>query len=198
MEKINMLTARCVPVNRNNIDTDQIIPARFLKVTTKTGLGEKLFYDWRYNEDGSPKSDFTLNQKQYEGAKILVAPHNFGCGSSREHAPWALADFGIKVIIAVSFADIFKNNSMKNGLLPVSLPEGVVLKLLEDVAKNPALEVTVNLPKQMVSIPGQPDQPFEINAFRKKCLLEGLDDVGYTLTHMAEIEAYERILPVGG
>lgn len=191
MEKLTTLTTRCVPVNQNNIDTDQIIPARFLKITTKTGLGKNLFYDWRYNEDGSPKSDFTLNQPQYQGAKILLAPHNFGCGSSREHAPWAIADFGVRVIIAISFADIFQNNSMKNGLLPISLPEAVVLKLLEDVAKNPALEVSVDLPKQTVKIPGQPDQTFEINAFRKTCLMEGLDDIGYTLKHEADIARYE-------
>ena len=191
MEKFSTLTAHCVPVNRNNIDTDQIIPARFLKVTTRDGLGKNLFYDWRYHEDGSPREDFTLNQPQYGGAKILVAPHNFGCGSSREHAPWAIADLGIRVIIAVSFADIFKNNSMKNGLLPVTLPEAVVLKLLDDVVKNPALAVSINLPEQTVSIPGQPEQTFEIDPFRKKCLTEGLDDIGYTLAHAARIDAYE-------
>lgn len=197
MEKFTVLTATCVPINQNNVDTDQIIPARFLKVTTKQGLGENLFRDLRYGPDGSPKPDFPLNQPQYAGAKILVAPHNFGCGSSREHAPWALKDYGIRAMIAVSFADIFKNNSLKNGLLPIELPEPAVLKLLADVEADPAMEVTVNLPDQTVTIPGQPVQSFEIDPYRKKCLMEGLDDVGYTMSHMPDVEAFEKTHEAG-
>ena len=192
MEKITKLKSRCVPVNRNNVDTDQIIPARFLKVTTKQGLGQMLFYDWRYSEEGSLREDFALNNREYHGARTLVAPHNFGCGSSREHAPWALMDYGIRVIIAISFADIFQNNSMKNGLLPISLSERFVMQLLNDVAKNPRLELCVDLPSQIVQVEGYAEQSFEIDPFRKKCLIEGLDDIGYTLTHKPDIETFEQ------
>ncbi len=189
--RMKTIISNCVPLNRNNVDTDQIIPARFLKGTTKAGLGEKLFFDWRYNEDGGDRQDFPLNQGQYAGGKILVAAHNFGCGSSREHAPWALKDYGFQAIIAVSFADIFKNNSLKNHLLPVALPEPVVMKLLADVEANPYLTVEIDLEQQVVKIPGQPPQRFDIDPFRKTCLMEGLDDIGYTLSHLKDIEAYE-------
>jgi 3-isopropylmalate/(R)-2-methylmalate dehydratase small subunit len=191
-EPFNKLTARCVPLNQSNVDTDQVIPARFLKGTEKTGLGKNLFNDLRYLSDGSPNPEFVLNQPRFSQSKILVAAHNFGCGSSREHAPWAIKDYGFKAILAISFADIFKNNALKNNLLPVSLSEPVILALLEAVEKDPALEVTIDLAEQKVFIPNQPIQSFEIDTFRKKCLLEGLDDIGYTLGHTTEIEAYEK------
>ncbi|HEY9744609.1 MAG TPA: 3-isopropylmalate dehydratase small subunit [Oculatellaceae cyanobacterium] len=188
--KITIIQSSCIPLNRNNVDTDQIIPARFLKGTGKAGLGEKAFYDWRYLEDGSPNLDFPLNNPRYSGS-ILVAAHNFGCGSSREHAPWALRDYGFQAVIAISFADIFRNNSLKNQLLPIPLPESVVLKLLSDIEQDPSLQVTIDLPNQTVKIPGQPDQHFVVDPYRKQCLMEGLDDIGYTLSHLADIEAYE-------
>ncbi len=189
-QKVTTIQSTAVPLNRNNVDTDQIIPARFLKGTTKAGLGEKLFFDWRYLEDGSPNPAFALNNPRFSGS-VLVAAHNFGCGSSREHAPWALKDYGFQVILAISFADIFRNNSLKNQLLPIPLPESVILKLLDDIEANPSLTVTVDLPRQAVQIPNQPEQRFEVDPYRKKCLMEGLDDIGYTLSHLAEIEAYE-------
>ena len=188
--KITTITSRCIPLNRNNVDTDQIIPARFLKGTSKAGLGEKLFYDWRYLENGSPNPEFVLNNAKYAGA-ILISAHNFGCGSSREHAPWALKDYGFQAVIAISFADIFRNNSLKNQLLTVILPESVVLKLLADVEQDPSLQVTIDLPRQAVLIPGQADQHFDVDPYRKKCLMEGLDDIGYTLSHRSAVEAYE-------
>lgn len=189
-QKISTVQSTCVPLNRNNVDTDQIIPARFLKGTTKTGLGQKLFFDWRYLEDGSPNPEFTLNNPKYAGS-VLVAAHNFGCGSSREHAPWALKDYGFQVILAISFADIFRNNSLKNQVLTIALPEAVIMGLLEAIEADPSLQVQVDLPNQMVKIPGQPDQKFDIDPYRKQCLLEGLDDIGYTLSHLSDIEAYE-------
>lgn len=190
MNKITTITSRCIPLNRNNVDTDQIIPARFLKGTSKTGLGEKLFYDWRYLESGSPNPEFPLNNPRYSGS-ILVSANNFGCGSSREHAPWALKDYGFQAIIAISFADIFRNNSLKNQLLTIILPEPVVMKLLDDIEQNPELQVKIDLPSQTVQLPNQPDQHFDVDPYRKKCLMEGLDDVGYTLSHLQEIEKYE-------
>jgi 3-isopropylmalate/(R)-2-methylmalate dehydratase small subunit len=190
MNKITTITSRCIPLNRNNVDTDQIIPARFLKGTSKAGLGEKLFYDWRYLENGSPNPEFPLNNSRYSGS-ILVSAHNFGCGSSREHAPWALRDYGFQAIIAISFADIFRNNSLKNQLLPVILPEAVVLRLIADIEQDPNLQVTIDLPEQTVHIPNQPAQRFAVDPYRKKCLMEGLDDVGYTLSYLQEIEKYE-------
>jgi 3-isopropylmalate/(R)-2-methylmalate dehydratase small subunit len=189
-QKITTVTSTCVPLNRNNVDTDQIIPARFLKGTTKTGLGATLFHDWRYDAQGQPRPDFVLNDTRY-GGSILVAAHNFGCGSSREHAPWALKDYGFRAIIAISFADIFRNNALKNQLLAVALPEEAVMALLEAIDKNPGLSVTVDLPNQAVHIQEQPEQRFEVDPYRKKCLVEGLDDIGYTLHHLSEIEAYE-------
>lgn len=185
------LNSRCVPLNLNNVDTDQVIPARFLKGTVKTGLGEKMFYDLRYNEDGSPKADFAVNKPEHQGAQILVSGHNFGCGSSREHAPWALRDFGFQAIIAVSFAEIFKNNAQKNFVLTIVLPEAVVLDLMKAVEADPALQVQVKLADQLVLIPGKPPQRFEIDPYRKTCLLEGLDDIGYTLSHANTITAFE-------
>lgn len=191
MTRINHIVSTAIPLNRNNVDTDQIIPARFLKGTSKAGLGEKLFYDLRYDEQAQPRSEFPLNNTRYNGS-ILIAGHNFGCGSSREHAPWALRDYGIQVILAVSFADIFRNNALKNQLLPIPLPEPVIMTLLEEVPQNPGLTIAVDLPAQQVEIPGQPPLRFEIDPYRKQCLLEGLDDIGYTLQHLSNIEAYER------
>ena len=188
--QISTMTSTCVPLNQNNVDTDQIIPARFLKGTTKTGLGKNLFFDWRYLPDGAPNPAFSLNNPRYQGA-ILVAAHNFGCGSSREHAPWALKDYGFKVILAVSFADIFRNNALKNQLLPIPLPEPVILALFEAIEADPALSVTVDLATQTVSIPGQAPHSFEVDPYRKKCLMEGLDDIGFTLQQAPAIAAYE-------
>jgi 3-isopropylmalate/(R)-2-methylmalate dehydratase small subunit len=190
--RVTVISSTAVPLNRNNVDTDQIIPARFLKGTTKAGLGEKLFYDWRYLADGSPNPEFVLNNSKYKGS-ILVAAHNFGCGSSREHAPWALKDYGFQVILAISFADIFRNNALKNQVLTIALPEPVILKLINDIEENPSLSMTVDLANQRVSIPGQPDQSFDVDPYRKKCLLEGLDDIGYTLQTLPEIETYEAV-----
>ena len=193
-QTFTVLTERCVPLNRNNVDTDQIIPARFLKGTSKTGLGQSLFYDWRFNEDGSLNSSFSLNDKRYTGGSILVAAHNFGCGSSREHAPWSLKDYGFQAVIAISFADIFCNNATKNGLLPIALPESTVVRLFSMIESDASLAITIDLPSQVVRIPGLPDAAFDIDPFRKTCLLEGLDDIGYTRKHLATIEAYEAKL----
>jgi 3-isopropylmalate/(R)-2-methylmalate dehydratase small subunit len=193
LPKVTTVSGTCVPLNRNNIDTDQIIPARFLKGTSKVGLGKNLFQDWRYDDAGQPIADFVLNDPTY-GGPILVAAHNFGCGSSREHAPWALKDYGFQAIIAISFADIFCNNALKNSLLTVALPEDVVLKLLQDIVQNPSLKLNINLEKQEVEIPDQSNQSFSIDPYRKKCLLEGLDDIGYALSHSDTIDAYEKAM----
>jgi 3-isopropylmalate/(R)-2-methylmalate dehydratase small subunit len=193
---MSIVTGLCVPLNRNHVDTDQIIPARFLKGTTKTGLGKHLFQDWRYESDDAPRADFVLNDPRYGGPRpILVAAHNFGCGSSREHAPWALKDYGFRAIIAISFADIFRNNALKNGLLAVALPEAAVLRLLAELEADPGLEVTIDLPAQRVTLPNQSPQAFDLDPYRKQCLIEGLDDIGYALRHLPEIEAYEAALP---
>jgi 3-isopropylmalate/(R)-2-methylmalate dehydratase small subunit len=191
--RVTVITSTGIPLNRNNVDTDQIIPARFLKGTTKAGLGEQLFYDWRYLENGTPNPEFPLNHPRYSGS-ILVSAHNFGCGSSREHAPWALKDYGIQVILAISFADIFRNNALKNQLLPIPLPEAIILKLLADIETDPSINITVDLPNQSVQLPNQAEQKFEIDPYRKQCLLEGLDDIGYTLSHLARIKTYEANL----
>jgi 3-isopropylmalate/(R)-2-methylmalate dehydratase small subunit len=190
-EHLTLLTSTLVPLNRSNVDTDQIIPARFLKGTTKAGLGEKLFYDLRYTSTGEAVSSFVLNQGVYQGS-ILLGTHNFGCGSSREHAPWALKDFGLKAILAISFADIFRNNSLKNQLLTVELPEQVILELFALVATNPAMTVTIDLPAQEVRVPNQAAHSFQIDAYRKQCLMQGLDDIGYTLSHTEQIDRYEQ------
>lgn len=195
---ISVLNGACIPLNKNNIDTDQIIPARFLKGTSKVGLGKNLFNDWRYLEDGTNNPSFELNQPQYQGAKFLVAPHNFGCGSSREHAPWALKDYGFQAIFAISFADIFKNNALKNQVMPIILPEPVILALLAQVESQPNFEVTVDLPNQHVSFGDsqqtalQSSVPFEVDPYRKTCLMEGLDDIGYTLSHLERIQQFEK------
>jgi 3-isopropylmalate/(R)-2-methylmalate dehydratase small subunit len=189
-QKITTLQSTCVPLNQNNVDTDQIIPARFLKGTTKTGLGQKLFYDWRYLENGEPNPKFALNKPQFSGS-ILVAAHNFGCGSSREHAPWALKDYGFQVILAVSFADIFRNNSLKNQVLTIELPEPAIMTLLASIEQDPSLTVSIDLSHQSVQLPSEGNYCFDIDPYRKQCLLEGLDDIGYTLSRQQAIEAFE-------
>jgi 3-isopropylmalate/(R)-2-methylmalate dehydratase small subunit len=195
MDKFALLTATAAPLNVANVDTDKIIPARFLKTIKRTGLGKSLFADMRYNADGSEKNDFVLNQPKYRHAEILVAGDNFGCGSSREHAPWALLDFGIRCVIAPSFADIFFNNCFKNGILPIALPEAVVAELKEDAALGTNARLTVDLEAQVVVRPNGSKIPFEVDAFRKHCLLNGLDDIGLTLEHTAAIDSYEAKIP---
>jgi 3-isopropylmalate/(R)-2-methylmalate dehydratase small subunit len=195
MNKFTLLTATAAPLNVANVDTDKIIPARFLKTIKRTGLGKSLFADMRYEADGSEKADFVLNQQKYRHAEILVAGDNFGCGSSREHAPWALLDFGIRCVIAPSFADIFFNNCFKNGILPIALPEDIVAELMEDAALGTNARLTVDLEAQVVVRPNGAKIPFEVDAFRKHCLLNGLDDIGLTLEHTAAIDSYEAKIP---
>ena len=195
MDKFTTLTAIAAPLNVANIDTDKIIPARFLKTIKRTGLGKSLFADMRYEADGAEKPDFVLNRAKYRHAQILVAGDNFGCGSSREHAPWALLDFGIRCVIAPSFADIFFNNCFKNGILPIALPEDVVVKLMDDASLGTNARLTVDLERQVVVRPNGEEIAFNVDPFRKHCLLNGLDDIGLTLEHTAAIDAYEARQP---
>ena len=178
-------------LDRVNVDTDQIIPKQFLKRIERTGFGEFLFYDWRFNPDGSPKPEFVLNQPQFRDATILLARANFGCGSSREHAPWALLDYGFRSIIAPSFADIFYNNCFKNGMLPVVVSEEQVEKLFQRVAASPGYELTVDLERQWVTDDDGLRFSFDIDPFRRECLLGGLDDIGLTLQHEDKIREHE-------
>ncbi len=180
-----------VALAQRNIDTDQIIPARFLKTISKEGLGDNLFCDWRYDSAGKPRPDFILNQPQAKGAQVLLAGDNFGCGSSREHAPWALMQFGFRALISTSFADIFRANSLKNGLLPVIVPADVHAALFEAVAKNPDVTVRIDLPNQTLTTPDGRKVEFPVDSFAKHCMLEGVDEIGYTLQHTAEIAAFE-------
>jgi 3-isopropylmalate/(R)-2-methylmalate dehydratase small subunit len=191
MEKFTSLTGVAAPLPMINIDTDKIIPKQFLKTIARTGLARGLFDEMRFNADGTEKPDFVLNQPAYRQAKILVAGANFGCGSSREHAPWALLDFGIRCIIASSFADIFYNNCFKNGVLPLVLPEETVALLMEDAGKGANAVLTVDLENQTVSRPDGEKVPFQIDPFRKHCLLNGLDDIGLTLEKGNAIAGYE-------
>lgn len=191
MEPFSTLESTCLPFLKEDVDTDQIIPARFLTGTSKTGLGSKLFYDWRYDDQGNIKSDSPFDSPRYANSQVLIAGNNFGCGSSREHAPWALKDFGFRAIIAVSFADIFYNNALKNFLLPIALPADIVTMLARQVEADPSLKVSIDLAQQQITLPNQGTFSFEINPFRKKCLLEGLDDVAYVLSYVPRIEAYE-------
>jgi 3-isopropylmalate/(R)-2-methylmalate dehydratase small subunit len=183
--------SRLVPFPARNIDTDQIIPARFLKTISKEGLGKNLFCDWRYDMNGNPKPDFILNQPIAEGAQVLLAGDNFGCGSSREHAPWAILQFGFRAVVSTSFADIFKANSLKNGLLPVVVPPDAHAELFAAVARDSKVTVKIDLPNQTLTIPGGRKVEFPIDSFAKHCLLEGVDEIGYTLQHEAEIAAFE-------
>ncbi|HEV3331868.1 MAG TPA: 3-isopropylmalate dehydratase small subunit [Bryobacteraceae bacterium] len=180
-----------VPMPNRNIDTDQIIPARFLKTISKEGLGDNLFCDWRYDAQGKPKPDFILNQPIAKGAQVLLAGDNFGCGSSREHAPWALTQFGFRAVISTSFADIFKANSLKNGLLPLLVPADVHAELFAAVAKSEHAKVKIDLPNQTLTTPGGRQVTFPVDSFAKHCLLEGVDEIGYSMQREAEIAAFE-------
>lgn len=191
MQAFTVLESVVMPMDRSNVDTDAIIPKQFLKTIARTGLGKNLFFDWRYKEDGSPNPDFVLNDPLYQGTKILLARENFGCGSSREHAPWALLDHGFRCIIAPSFADIFFSNCFKNGILPVVLPADDVDRLFRDAAKTPGFRVSVDLASQTVITQEGSVHAFQIDPFRKECLLKGLDEIGLTLRHEPEIAAYE-------
>lgn len=200
MQKFTLLKGLVAPMDRENVDTDAIIPKQFLKSIRKTGFGQNLFDAWRYLDAGypgqdpasrKPNPDFVLNQPRYQGASILLARKNFGCGSSREHAPWALDQFGFRAIIAPSYADIFFNNSFKNGLLPIVLPESQVAQLFNEVAAFPGYSLTIDLERQVVIKPDGAALPFEVQAFRKYCLLNGLDDIGLTLRHADKIKAFE-------
>jgi 3-isopropylmalate/(R)-2-methylmalate dehydratase small subunit len=191
MDKFTTLDGIAAPVPMINVDTDKIIPKQYLKTIERTGLGKYLFDELRFNEDGSEKPDFVLNQPAYRQAKILVAGENFGCGSSREHAPWALLDFGIRCVIATSFADIFYNNCFKNGVLPIKLPPEAVNELMEDAKKGANARLTIDLAKQTITRPDGGVVHFDIDPFRKHCLLNGLDDVGLTLQKEAAIADFE-------
>jgi 3-isopropylmalate/(R)-2-methylmalate dehydratase small subunit len=201
MDKFTVHTGLVIPLDRSNVDTDAIIPKQYLKSISRTGFGPTLFDDWRYKKAGEPgmdhskraiKKDFVLNQARYQGGSILLARENFGCGSSREHAVWALTDFGIRAVIAPSFADIFFNNSFKNGLLPLVLGPNDVDDLFKAVDENQGYELTVDLEKQQVLTPEGRSYSFEVDEFRKYCLLNGLDDIGLTLEHADDIHAYEE------
>jgi 3-isopropylmalate/(R)-2-methylmalate dehydratase small subunit len=200
MQKFSLLKGLVAPMDRENVDTDAIIPKQFLKSIRKTGFGQNLFDEWRYLDPGypgqdptarKPNPDFVLNQPRYEGASILLARKNFGCGSSREHAPWALDQYGFRAIIAPSYADIFFNNSFKNGLLPIVLSEAQVSQLFADAVAFPGYALTIDLERQVVVKPDGEELPFEVQAFRKYCLLNGFDDIGLTLRHADKIKTFE-------
>jgi 3-isopropylmalate/(R)-2-methylmalate dehydratase small subunit len=195
MTPFSVHTGLVAPLDRPNVDTDQIIPKQFLKRVERTGFGEFLFYDWRFPVEGQPDPSFPLNEPRYQGASILVTGKNFGCGSSREHAPWALADYGFRAIIAPSFADIFANNCMKNGLLPVTLTEPEVDELMRRAKEVPGYQATVDLEKKTVTDLNGFSAGFEIGDFQRSCLLAGLDDIGLTLKHESKIAAYEQRRP---
>ena len=195
MEPFTTLTGRLVALPKDHIDTDQIIPARFLKTISKAGLGQNLFADWRYDEAGQPNPNFPLNRPENAGARILLAGDNFGCGSSREHAPWALTDFGFRAIISTSFADIFRNNALKNGLLPLIVDDATHAQLMSLVAEEPETEVAIDLDTQSLILPDGRRVTFPIDAFSKVCMLEGLDQLGYLLKHGPAIETFEAAHP---
>ena len=190
MEPFTTLTSRVIYLPAENIDTDQIIPERFLKTTEKAGLGVNLFADWRYDAAGQPRPDFVLNQPGIAGRQVLLAGDNFGCGSSREHAPWALLDFGIRAVVSTSFADIFRNNALKNGVLPIIVDPATHRRLCELASAGPS-EVTVDLAKQEVRLSDGTSVPFPIDGFARQCLLEGVDELGYLVKRMPQIEKYE-------
>ena len=201
MQKFTLLKGLVAPMDLENVDTDAIIPKQFLKSIKKTGFGPNLFDEWRYLDqpgqpgvpeaDRKPNPDFVLNQPRYKGASILIARQNFGCGSSREHAPWALDQYGFRAILAPSFADIFFNNSFKNGLLPIVLPEATIDLLFNEVAAFPGYELTIDLERQVIVRPQGEEIPFDVIAFRKYCLLNGFDDIGLTMRHSDKIKAFE-------
>ena len=200
MEKFTVLKGLVAPIDRENVDTDAIIPKQFLKSIRKTGFGPNLFDEWRYLDHGEPGQDpasrqpnpeFVLNQPRYQGASVLLARRNFGCGSSREHAPWAIQQYGFRALIAPSFADIFFNNCFKNGLLPIVLPESTVAQLFDEVNAHPGYQLTVDLERQVIVKPQGEEIAFDVQAFRKYCLLNGLDDIGLTLRHKDKIQSFE-------
>jgi 3-isopropylmalate/(R)-2-methylmalate dehydratase small subunit len=191
MKPFTNFESRVLPLAINNIDTDQIIPARFLKTTSKTGLDQQLFHDWRYDAQGHPRPDFILNQPRAQGVQVLLTGDNFGCGSSREHAPWALTQWGLRAVISTSFADIFKQNSLKNSLLPIVVPADVHGELFAAVEANPGATVTVDLRNQTLTTPTGREVKFPIDEFSKHCLLEGIDELGYILQHAGDISTYE-------
>lgn len=195
MEPIKQFTGKVAALPINDIDTDQIIPARFLKTTDKDGLGQNLFADWRYEADGTPRADFVLNQPQHQDVTVLVGGHNFGCGSSREHAPWALMGFGLKAVISTDFADIFRNNSLKNGLLPVIVDEQTHQQLISLAEEDPDTQVTIDLESQTVTLPDGRQVQFPIDGFSKYCLLNGVDQLGYLQGLEDEVVAYESVHP---
>jgi len=195
MEKFTPFESWVAVLEVDNIDTDQIIPARFLKTISKAGLGDQLFFDWRYEADGSPKADFPLNQAPAKSAQVLLAGDNFGCGSSREHAPWALTQFGFRAVISTSFADIFRGNSLKNSLLPIIVPRDVHQKLLAVLKTNPLSTVQVDLASQTLKLPDGSAVEFPVDEFSKTCLLEGVDELGFLLKHQPEIAAFEASHP---
>ena len=192
MKKFEKLTSQVVPLPIENIDTDQIIPARFLKATTRDGFGDNLFRDWRYDGDNQPKADFVMNDATYSG-KILVAGKNFGCGSSREHAAWAIQDHGFDVVVSSFFADIFKGNALNNGVLPIQVPEEFLQKIFDAVFANPKSSITVDLEAQTIQIDETGDSySFEINPYKKSCLINGYDDIDFIISHRNEIEVFEQ------
>ena len=190
-EKFNIITDSCIPLPLENVDTDQIVPARFLKATTREGFGENLFRDWRFDKEGNINKEFVLNNPTYKG-RILVAGKNFGCGSSREHAAWAIADYGFRVVVSSFFADIHKNNELNNFVLPVVVSEGFLKELFDSIAAAPATQVTVDLPAQTITnnATGK-SESFEINGYKKHCLMNGLDDIDFLLSNKDKIEEYE-------
>jgi 3-isopropylmalate/(R)-2-methylmalate dehydratase small subunit len=192
MKPFTKHTGLVAPMDRVNVDTDQMVPKQFLKFLTREGYGRVLFYDWRYLPGENPNPDFALNKPRYKGASILLARANFGCGSSREHAPWAIGDYGFRAIVAPSYADIFYNNCFKNGILPVTLSDADMDDLFSRLEKNEGYTLTVDLENQTVSDGKGFEQKFEIDPFRKRCLLKGLDDIGLTLEHESDISAYEK------
>ena len=200
MQAFTLHTGLVAPMNRENVDTDAIIPKQFLKSIQRTGFGPNLFDEWRYLDPGepgqdpgsrTPNPDFVLNQPRYAGASVLIARRNFGCGSSREHAPWALDQYGFRAIIAPSYADIFFTNCFKSGLLPIVLPESVVSQLFDEVAAFPGYRLTIDLPRQVVAKPDGAEIPFDVQPFRKYCLVNGFDDIGLTLRHADKIRSFE-------
>ena len=187
IEKFTILTSTAVPVNIENIDTDQIIPARFLKATSREGFGENLFRDWRYGQDGTPKADFVLNQGTYKG-KVLVAGKNFGCGSSREHAAWAISGGGFRAVVSSFFADIFRGNALNNGLLPVQVSPEFLVGIFRMIEADPSVEITIDLPAQTIAVP----ERFEITPYKKECLVNGYDDVDYLVSMRDKVEDFEK------
>lgn len=192
VDKFITLNSSMVPLNIENIDTDQIIPARFLKATTRKGFGDNVFYDWRYNSDGTPKSDFAMNNPKYSG-NVLVVGNNFGCGSSREHAAWAIYGAGFKAVVSSFFADIFRNNALNNGLLPVKVTPQFLATIFEAIEKDPTTQIIIDLENQQITLPvANITENFEISAYKKECLLKGYDDIDYVLSLKDKIEEYEK------